>query len=301
MASSHQARSPSPPVSDCRKAILQTIVYSDIFAYPLTRDELWHFLKTKQPARKKDFVQALHHLTPTILDKNGYYFLRGRDAILNQRASREKSSKPKLIIASRIAKKLSFIPTISFIGISGSLALSQASADDDIDLFIIVNAHTVWVSRLFILSLLALSGVRRKRMARETANKICTNMILDEQALQFSPSRHDTYTAHEIVQLKPLFNRNGCYQRFLSANNWVKNFMPNALEQTGKEIKIEKTSGNWLFSIFEHIIKKIQIAKINKTRTTETVTDTLLAFHPSDNRKKIMAEYEKRVRKYSFA
>ena len=123
---------------------------------------------------------------------------------------------------------MSHIPTIKFIGISGGLALENATKDDDIDLFIIVKKGTLFTTRFWILALLEWKKLRRKRGDRYPANKVCVNLLVDESRLLWSAKKRDLYIAHEIAQIKPLFERDNSYQKFMDSNIWIRKFLPNS-------------------------------------------------------------------------
>src|SRR3954467_14172971 len=98
------------------QAILKTLLYSDIFHFPLTRDELWKFLIATKKMTQKEFATALQHLSSVITHKNGFYCLKGEESIIRQRKKNMKEVHKKLLLAKKAAFYLSFIPTIQFIG-----------------------------------------------------------------------------------------------------------------------------------------------------------------------------------------
>src|SRR5260221_11194131 len=119
-------------------AILKTLTYGDIFDYPLTKEELWKYLISDKPITRKAFEEEIEEpRCRGFASATGFYFKKGRGKIVTLRKKREKISERKLEIARSVCNFLKLIPTIQFIGISGGLAMSNADAKDDIDLFII--------------------------------------------------------------------------------------------------------------------------------------------------------------------
>lgn len=290
------------------KSILQTLVYSDIFDYPLSKDEIWKFWIGKK-VDKKTFDKFLKgNLPKRIVFRNNFYCLFGREKIVQTRLEREKESEKKLGIAKKIIKLLSFIPTIHFIAISGALALKNSHKDDDIDLFVITSKGSLWLSRFIIIVILSLLGYYRRRNESKVSNKICLNMLIDESALSFPKSRQNLYTAHEIVQMMPVFERNNVYNRFISTNKWVGKFLPNAFVDRGTtQINTRNYAESFIsvflrkvqrFSALEHLAKAVQLLSIRKHQTTETISDNFLAFHPFDYKEKVLSEYKKRLKQY---
>jgi hypothetical protein len=279
------------------QAILKTLLYSDIFNFPLTKDELWRFLILDKKITKEAFEKALHNLSEFIVAKNGFYCMQGSEQSIVNRKKNLKEVHKKLLIARKAAFYLSFIPTVSFIGISGGLALENGDKDDDIDFFIITKKKTLFMTRLWILGLLEWLNLRRKRNGKTTMDKICVNLLIDETKLTWPTSKRDLYIAHEIVHLKPLFERNNMYEKFIVTNKWVGKFFPNRQEANhilpGKKWRTNYYSLrfiNFLFSLFrfEILEKKMQKHYMKKHQTSEVVTNTFLAFHPIDYRSKTM-------------
>src|SRR6185312_7622187 len=130
-----------------------------------------------------------------------------------------------------------YIPTIEFAGLSGSLAMHNAEKDADIDIFIITRPNTLWLTRFLILSLLQLKGKRRAPGKKHAKDTICVNMLLDTKHMAFPKNKRNIYTAHEIIQMKPLLIRNNTYNEFLHKNKWIINFLPHAFPTLLPNIK----------------------------------------------------------------
>ncbi len=216
-----------------KQAILKTFIYADLFDFPLTRDEIWQRLIWKRGPkrlRKEDFDIALERIEKEkrIEKDSGLYFLLGRTKIVRIRKKRGVEAIRKFKIAKKIAKILKVIPTIKFVGLTGSVAAKNAERIDDIDLFIISSSGWLWTTRFFTTLLLSILGVRRKPGEKKSQNKICLNMFLDEDHLDVFVKDKDLFLAYEIYQLKLLWQRGNIYQKFIRANLWVKDFLPNA-------------------------------------------------------------------------
>ncbi len=210
-------------MSSSKQATLKTLIYADIFDYPLTKKELHRWLISSEPT-------TLPRLS-SLLSTNNYYYLKNRHHLVALRKKREIFSNQKLIKAHATASLLKKIPTINFIGITGALAMSNSGAKDDIDFIIITKNHSLWITRFFTILLLEIFQIRR-RPHGNTNNKICLNLFLEEASLVIPPGKQNLYTAHEVAQLKPLFDRNHTYSRFIKKNSWVNNFLPHALKRS---------------------------------------------------------------------
>lgn len=281
-----------------RKQILHTIIYSDIFDYPLSQKELWKFLlqnislqKKNKKIRKTEVLLALKQANQ-IKQSDGLYFLEGREHIVELRRQREKESKKKIAIAEKTASIFSLLPTIRYIGISGGVAMHNADRQDDIDFFIICSRYSMWISRLLCLIILEMTGKRRKRNKKHVSNLICLNMFVEDPFLTLS--RQDVFTAHEVIQLYTLVNKNNTYERFINANNWIFYYIPNI----SKKKILGNPSAYWFFWPFDFLAKYIQLLFINMHKTNETVNAHLLAFHPYDYRSEILDEFRRRIKRY---
>ena len=285
-------------------SILQTLIYSDIFDYPLTKDEIWKFLIGKK-IDKQSFDKILKNNSDTIIFSNNLYCLIGREKVVKTRIKRKRESQKKIVIAKKIIKQLSFLPTVEFIGISGALSLENSNKDDDIDLFVITSKGSLWLTRLAIIILLLLMGRYRRRNQRKVSDKICLNMLIDESALSFHINRQNLYTAHETVQMMPAFERGGTYNKFISANKWVGKFLPNAFHRGTKRNYTRKYAESFIsvvlrLSAIEKVAKKLQIWYMKKQMTNETISSNMLAFHPFDYKEKVLREYKKRLKLYAI-
>ncbi len=278
-----------------RQSILKTVLYADIFEYPLTSSQIWRYLIASRKFKKQDFDKALKDMGKTVSSRSGLYFLGSRKKLIEKRVIRKKESGKKFSSLYKAAALLSFIPTVSLIGVSGGLSMENADKKDDIDIFVITRSNRLWTTRIFIILILKIIGKHRSRTGKKVTDKICLNMLVDEKNLSFV-KRKDLYTAHEIVQMVPVFDRNKTYARFINANSWVKEFMPNSLpEIKNKELSIKYRDP--LF-IIEFLVKEIQLWYIKKHKSIETVTDGVLAFHPLDYKQNIMEAYLARIKKY---
>ena len=299
---------PARKYTASEQAILTTIIYSDIFSFPLTKDELWKFLISEKKIAREEFEKSLSLLQKIITYKNGYYCLFGREDIIRKRQQNTSEVKKKMKRARFAAKKLSRIPTIVFIGISGGLAVENVTKDDDIDLVIIVKTNTLFMSRLLVLSLLQYLGIRRTRTLKKTADTICTNLFFDDSALSWFGNHKDIYTAREIAQIVPLFEREEMYQKFIKANIWIEKYLPNIriseFSHPGKRVegahlglKRFWTSQN---DGFEYLARKLQMRIMKTHKTKEIVTKHVLAFHPNDYRVKALRQLRLKMRQFGL-
>lgn len=232
-------------------------------------------------------------------------------------------------------KLLSLFPQIKLVGLSGTLSMMNAKKEDDIDLFIITAKNRLFTGRFIAVFLAELLGLRRRRsnlrfmpalnrncsgsgfhVSRYT-DKVCLNLFFDEKNLQVPQFKQSEYVAHEVLQMKPIINKDFVYERFLEANKWVFRLFPNAKNLINSKFETLNTKQilnskfqnskhfgklNFLFwklfrisclgfrilgDVVEFILKKFQLFLINRHRTNEIITNSQLWFHPDDFEKKI--------------
>lgn len=288
------------------KSILKTLLYSDIFDYPLSKEEIWKYLISKKKENYHDFINHLSNKETSFGNKNNYFFLNGRDGLVIIRTKKEKESLKKIKFAQKIISSLTIIPTVRFIGISGALAMKNSDEGDDIDLFIISSKNSVWITRLLMVLVLKILGVYRERNGKNISNKICLNMLIDEASLLFPKKRRDLYTAHEIAQIMPMFQKDNIYEKFIYSNNWISKFLPNAFDKKEKflsaNLNITDKIFNWIFEIFpiEVLLKNIQIRYMKNHLTKETILDNFIAFHPFDYKTYVLKTYAKKLAKFNI-
>ena len=264
---------------------LKSLLYHNIFDYPLTENELvkWVAGSRVDVAVKEEYITK---------KKNGLFFLEGKECVVYKRLLKKRISTRKFQIAKKTANLLSAIPTIKLIAITGSLAMENASDDSDIDLLMITKRGTLWTTRLFTLLFLKLLGVPVRRFKdKKQKDKTCMNIWLDESVLSWPASDRNSYTAHEIAQIKPLLNRNGTYEKFMADNVWLKDYWPNSVK-LNRESKIKKRikkspsistrSLSGVIWLFEKFAFKLQYVYMKAKITREVITPVRAIFHPYD-------------------
>lgn len=210
------------------RSILKTLLYADIFNYPLTKNQVWKFLISEEKVNKTFLFNNLKNIKKIIDFKDGYFFLKGKKELIDLRKENEKESDIKLKKAKKIAQIVFYIPSIKLVGVSGALSMKNSDVNDDIDFFVVSENNLAWTTRLLSIIILSFLGVYRTRKTENIKDKICLNMIIDESNLHFKKSVQNLYTAHEVIQIIPLFSRNNTYKKFIKENGWYKKFLPNA-------------------------------------------------------------------------
>ena len=214
------------------KAILRALAYADVFDYPLSAPEVLKWLIGQQATgdRQKEVEKTLKEksfLVSRVSCRHGLYCLSGKEKIVKIREQRKTWSASKIKLAEKVAGILRLIPWVKLIGVTGALAMNNSKEDDDIDLLIVTSKNRLWLTRLFSVFLVELTGKRRRPGDKKVKDKICLNMLLDESHLAIPEKERDLFSAHEVCQMKLLWEKERTYQQFLKANQWSQKFLPN--------------------------------------------------------------------------
>lgn len=282
-------------------AVIATVVYADIFDYPLRLEEVHRRLV----GEKLDMPSLLKVIRKIkcIQKSDGYYFMKGRRQIVSIRNERLQWSREKIKIAEKLASNLCIIPTVKLVGMTGGLAVENAKENDDIDIFIATSRGFMWTTRFIVTLFVEVMGRRRHPADVTVNNTICLNMFVDEDHMAIPKKERNVFSAHEVVQMKPLADTNGTYQKFLQVNEWVKEYLPNAFQVKHKVSN--KTNENKLVALqvvflpIELLLNVLQLWYMAKRRTTEVISNGYIRFHPHDSRVWILKEYKRRIDRYS--
>lgn len=230
------------------KAVWATLIYYDLWGWPLTVDEITRLLinpqrweaKTKaeiltlpltvtREKIKNLIIQALDDLkTKQIVDHYlGFYFLASRRFLVGERLEKQKIAELKWQKARRYLRLIPLLPLVEAVLASGSLALGNTDEQSDLDVLVITKAQRIWLARLLITGLTSLLGVRRKakdQRGRPVSDKICLNHYITTGSLTIPwPS---LYNAQTYLHLTPLYlRRPEIWSNFWAANRWVKDFV----------------------------------------------------------------------------
>ncbi|MFA6304481.1 MAG: hypothetical protein WCV73_01460 [Patescibacteria group bacterium] len=306
-------------MSELQKSIIKTLVYFDIFDYPLTVMEIYKWLylpagSAGQTYSLSEIQTALLSLNDNIATKDGFYFLSGRQELIAKRLFKYGLAENKFKRAIKFIKILRFIPFIKMIAVCNSLAYSNSNQTGDIDLFIITQNNRLWLTRLLTVGFLKILGVRPKAISKQ--DTIDANFFLSEDSLSIENlkiSPNDIYLAYWIEQLVPIYNQNKAYQKFQTANDWIKKSLPNSFGYNvhdRRQVKI-----NWLvnvgqlllsallsYNFLEERAKKIQLKimptdlkKMLNIDTRVMAGQNVLKFHREDRREEYQYRFDKTI------
>jgi len=307
-------------MNQLEQAIIKTICFFDVFDYPLTSTEVWKWLyKPGQAYSLFEVRQALAHsqlLSKEIGVQEGFYSLKGREHIYKKRKHNNTLAEKKFEHALRVVKILSYVPFIRMIAICNNLAYGNAGDSSDIDFFIIAKSGRIWLARFFAIVLVRIFARRPKPGLH--SNAICLSFFIDERQLNI---RHiilggnDIYTPYWVQQLLPVYNPDGLYEKFMSANDWYKSYLPNGYENDFVNLQRPTLASRWVGSILGWLAappfirrlatvfyRRMQIKIIDRNLSSLVNVDTrvivnefMLKFHDVDRREEYFKAWRDRV------
>jgi hypothetical protein len=289
-------------------AILRTILYADVFQFPLTIEEIHHYLMAEQPVSLEHVRTCMEQsavLRQRLETVEGYYALRGRNETVALRRSRDELSEHLWKTGEAWGRWLARLPFVRMVALTGALAVRNAAhAGDDIDYLLVTAAGRVWLARALAVVLV--------RIARVRGAHICPNFVLAETAL--AQGRRDVFIAHEVAQMVPLYGAD-VYERFREANAWVKAYLPNAdgsfrrnpaypMGWAGRvakrlgEFMLGGRLGDWLEDWEQRRKLKRFATDLQTPRSAAKLDHTQVKGHFQDHGYRVLEEYAARLRQY---
>jgi len=281
------------------KAILQTIIYFDIFSYPLTLLELQKWLWQLKEPDLLVLKNTIDHISE-IKEKNGLYFLRNSEKNIDLRIQRYNIAEDKFKKRWLYFKILAMMPGVRAIFICNTLSYSNSRSESDIDLAIIAAPQRIWTARFFTTVFAAFLHIRPT--VKKTQDQICLSFYLEEEHLDLEKIKinngQDIHFTYWLDQFFPIYAEDNVLEKFIHSNQWLKKDLPNSIGsyatyqrqiKTGIAFRIIKKFLS-LF-IFEKFYKKIQLKilpqhfkNIAQISNNVVLSDHLLKFHDHDRR-----------------
>lgn len=292
------------PTHPLEQAVLATLIYADLFDYPLTADEIFRYLICLQTLRPLPTPNSCAVAISDLLSSNQiiyqlpFYALPHRHSLFSLRYRRQIISQTKLKHSQPLIDRLGKLPSIQGIFLTGALAMANSDQNDDLDLLIITRPYSLWTTRFCLNLGLDLLGRRRRPRQITAPDRLCLNLFLDTTSLTIPSPQRNLYTAHEIVQAKPLIAKNHLHSQFLIANAWIKSYLPNF------PLPPNQTS---FFSpppapkppVLEALMYRFQATLMRPNRTRETISLHSAFFHPRPTGQQILAAFNSAVKSTS--
>ncbi|MEO8394029.1 MAG: hypothetical protein ABI700_13650 [Chloroflexota bacterium] len=296
------------PLSSVEEAILRTVIYADIFNFPLTRAELHHYLVAETPVTQAQVEQALassSFLKQELDIQSLYIVCAGRQDLIPLRVERDQASLKLWPLALEYGRALGRLPFVRMVALTGALAMRNAADnDDDLDYVLVTAPGRVWLARAFAIVLV--------RLAKRRGVVVCPNYLLAESAL--AQEKHDLFVAHEVTQMLPIHGHD-LYEMMRAQNAWVVDYLPNANAPFYAEADQGNQAG-WLKKMGEFLLggrigsaleqweyrRKLRrfAGEMRTPHSAAKLDDQHVKGHFKDHGHPVMEQYHERLRAYNL-
>lgn len=214
-----------------QQSVIKTLLYYDVFNYPLKSEEVYHFLGTNS-VTQADVHQALEVLVSREQAfRFGDLFSVHNDlnnAVRRLNGNREAAR--HMTLALQRARLLAKFPFVQAVMASGSFSKGYMDEKSDLDFFIVTSPGRLWIARTLI--------VMFKRLFFFNSHRyFCCNYFVDTEHLEIEDK--NLFTATELATLLPLYNA-GLYRRLIEKNRWLLNFFPNYKMRSQEHVAEDK-------------------------------------------------------------
>ncbi len=203
---------------DLEEQVLNTLLYFDIFNYPLKASEIFKFLKTKLNTMQ-DVDRSLNDLADRkyVFRFGDFYCMQNSEEPVKRRIKGNAEAEKWMHVAFKKAQFISRFPFVRAVLASGSLSKGYMDEKSDLDFFIVTAPGRLWIARTLL--------VLYKRVFLLNSHKqFCVNYFVDSEHLEIEEK--NLFTATELITLVPLYDY-GLYRSILKSNPWVTGFFPN--------------------------------------------------------------------------
>jgi hypothetical protein len=223
--------------------IIKTVLYFDVFNYPLTKDEL--FENSAVTIAKESFLIALDWLlNQNILTQKDDFILShfSEPSYVNKRINGNQGAKEIMPLAYEYSRRIASFPFVEGVCLSGGLSKNYYDENGDIDFFIITKPNRLWICRTCLI-------IRYKLLPKHKKKYWCVNYFISSNNLMIEDK--NVFTGTEIAYLIPTVNYT-LYKNLTEKNNWYKNRFPNKKEAL--DDKCLKKPSTFLKSCTEFIL-----------------------------------------------
>ncbi|MFH1171359.1 MAG: hypothetical protein V1778_02375 [bacterium] len=252
------------------RSILSTLAYYDGFSYPLTLLEVWKWLiaEPSDPSVTLGDVERLLResifLNERIEEREGMFFLRGRDELLAIRKERYLLAERKFQRLHRAMRVLRLCPFIRTVAVCNSLAYANACDESDLDIFLLVEHDHIWTARMFATGLATI--LRWRPEQRGLRDSVCLSFYLSDISQPIDDlmtSNDDTYLRYWIDHLVLIYGDMKLLDTFRSANRWTRDRLPNTHGTAPAWRRM--TQDTWLSNVIKQTIEKFHTGRFGET------------------------------------
>lgn len=198
--------------------VLKSLLYFDIFQYPLTLTELCqlHPLRGMQLSVVEAALQQLCALG-LVHAQDAYYQLPATPSYVERRQRGNALAGERMQRALQRSRLVAAFPFVRAVMVSGSLSKNYMEPSSDIDFFVVTAPGRLWIARTLLIAF-------KKAFLFNSHKDFCLNYFIDTDHLEIEDK--NIFTATEVAYLLPMHDE-GLYRQFRSANAWADAYYPN--------------------------------------------------------------------------
>lgn len=313
-----------------RNSILVTIIYYDIFDYPLTLVEVYKYLVNPGRLSKiqggigeiklSAIIDELDKLVDSgiISQNNGFYSLGGRTDLYEVRIERDKISARKWKKFLWMVRSLSLAPYLRGVFASGSMAIDNTTEESDFDVLVIARSGRLYTCRFFLWVITSILGIRRKKNQKVAPDKLCFNHYITDDNLYIN--HESIFNAQTYINLKPVMIEPEIFYKFYTENLWLNNYAYNFHPQknfVGRSAKpssmflvlaktVESVIDSFPGDTAERFFKYFQQKRIKSDPVIHEsggriiFTDQELEFHPHSFERVVIEKYKSNLQRFGI-
>ena len=213
-------------------AIIKTLLYFDIFNYPLKSEEIFYFAGAKA-LHVGEIHGALEHLVGENLIYCFGEFFSTQNKIENVERRRSGNAVAESIMPKAYQRALLIgkFPFVRSVMASGSLSKGYMDSKSDLDFFIVTAPGRLYIARMLLV-------LYKRIFLHNSSKEFCVNYFISSDQLEIEEKNQ--FTATELATVIPMFGQH-LYKKMLETNTWLYNFFPNYLPRPSTPL--QETSG----------------------------------------------------------
>lgn len=293
-----------------QRSILRTLLYFDLFRYPLKPDEIFKFLGTNS-IDLPTLNDALDDLVVSgyAFRHEGFYSLEPGRELVNRRLTGNANAQRMSPLAMQRGKFIGGFPFVRAVMASGSFSKGYMDADSDLDFFVVTAAGRLWIARMLI-------ALYKRVFLLNSHKYFCCNYFIATDHLEIDEK--NIFTATELATLVPLYGAS-YHKALVLANPWLREYLPNFIAPATYDLPEMSTNR------FKSLIETLLHGRLGDylTRVCQRLTcrrwqrlysrhypagDFEVAFkstasvsknHPNHFQRRVLDRYEEKLRDFS--
>lgn len=286
-------------------SVLLSLLYFDIFKYPLTASEIGRFSRARGHSQLKAILQKW--VDSGELKTDGTYFGFGdlETKVNNRKKGNDRAGKV-LNKARKNARLINSFPFVRAVFLSGSISKGTMAADGDVDYFIITEPGRLWLSRLMLV-------LYKKVFLLGSYKYFCINYFITSDHLEIEEKNR--FTATELATVIPVSGDANLIENFFESNKWISGYYPNIEREAGLIKPSKNTFKRLLERVFNLLgsrgldrfsmrcftsFRKLKFSEMKREeyKIAFKSSDHVSKHHPQNFQKKVVNTLDKKVREF---